>query len=118
MSNIVLAIFFVLLALYLFVFAPDAPNMFSYKSIQWFRSKKIWKWANRFFGKLLFIGSVLFLIISIGVEIFDVDNVKLDRYMLGIFASYLCICFVITEVSIYLRINKEKKNGLQNPTKH
>ncbi len=108
MSNINLGIGFVILGILVYWFAPNSPHNLGYISLQLGRNKNIWKWSNRFFGRLWLIGSIIFLITAIILKISDVGKPKINNWVEGIFFIYIIISIIITEIYIFIKTQKIK----------
>ena len=68
--------------------------MFGYKSLQQNIHKDIWKWTNECFGLLTLFGSMLYLTLSIILELKGISiSSRLNMY--GLF--YIVFSFILTE---------------------
>ena len=68
--------------------------MLGYKSLQQNMHKDIWKWTNECFGLLALVGSIIYLIFSVILEIKDISfSARLNMYGL----VYIIISFILTE---------------------
>ena len=78
----------------LFLSPKDKKNLFGYKSLQQNMHKDIWKWTNECFGILTLVGSIIYLTLSIILEINDISiSSQLNKYGL----IYIVFSFILTE---------------------
>lgn len=99
------------ISIFIFFISSRERNVLGYKSPQLNTHKKIWLWTNKCFGFLTFIGSVIYLLLSL---IFYKDVKYLaDLTKYGMF--YIVFSIVATELYAYMKKIKDKKNRqLQN----
>jgi uncharacterized membrane protein len=110
MSNINLGIGFVILGILVYWFSPNSPHNLGYVSLQLRRNKNIWKWSNRFFGRLCFIGSMIFLIAAIFLKVFNAEESKINNWAMVIFLTYIIVSVIITEIYIFIKTQQQKSN--------
>ncbi len=68
--------------------------MFGYKSLQQNMHKDIWKWTNECFGLLTLFGSMVYITLSIILELKGISiSSRLNMY--GLF--YIVFSFILTE---------------------
>ena len=80
--------------------------MFGYKSFQQGMHKEIWKWTNQCFGLLIMIGSIVYLIISIVLQVKGISySARLTKYGF----IYVVISFVLTECYGVIQRYRNKK---------
>ena len=89
----------------LFLSPKDKKNLFGYKSLQQNMHKDIWKWTNECFGILTLVGSIIYLTLSIILEINDISiSSQLNKYSL----IYIVFSFILTEC--YGLVKRYSKN--------
>ncbi len=108
MSNINLGVGFVILGILVYWFSPNSPHNLGYVSLQLRRNKNVWKWANRFFGRLCLIGSVIFLITAIVLKVFNTGKLQNNNWAMVIFLTYIIVSVIITEIYISIKIQQQK----------
>lgn len=81
--------------------------MFGYKSPQLGLNKNTWKWSNKCFGVLIFIGGMVYLISSIVLSTLNLEQYNSLLNKIGL--VYILVNVVITEVYIFIRSRKKLK---------
>lgn len=109
MKNIYIGLICLCYSLFLLFLSPkEKHNILGYKSLQQNTHKDIWKWTNECFGLLTLVGSIIYFIISIILEMKHISfSARLNKYGL----IYIIISFVLTEFYGFIRIFKNKKSS-------
>lgn len=104
MNSIIIGIVSIAIACFLIFLSPQEKNMFGYKSPQQGLNKNTWKWSNKCFGVLIFVGATAYLISSIVLLALNLGQYNSLLNKIGV--AYILVSVVITEVYIFIRSRK------------
>ncbi len=98
MTDIIIGLLFLLLGFNCYF--SEKNNPLAYKSLQLNSHPSIWKWTNKFFGRCMIFGSLLYFV-SFILHMYNIDERKI---LSNIGLYYIVVSFIATE--IYATVKK------------
>lgn len=106
MTDIIIG--FVLLLLGFNCYFSEKKIPLAYKSLQLNSHPSIWKWTNRFFGRCMIGGSLLYFIVYF-IMVFIPNNIVERKLLSLIGLCYIVISFIATEIYAFIKKGSSKQ---------
>lgn len=103
MTDIIIG--FICLFLGFLCYFSEKNNALAYKSLQLNSHPSIWIWTNRFFGRCLIGGSIIYLIAVFILQLNNYEERKM-LYLVGI--CYLVVSIIATETYAVIKKSSSK----------